>query len=486
MSNGTNGKANNGNNGNELRPNYLTRIEVLGQSIANIAPSATPALVIPLVFATAGNGTWLAYLFGLVAIALVAVSLNQFTSRSASPGSLYAYIAKGLGPSAGVISGWALLLAYILCAGSVLLGFINYANVLLAYGGIVISPYVIGLVGALIAWFIAYKDVKLSAKIMLSCEGVAILLITALAVVVLANHGLHIDHAQLALKGVSPYAIRIGLVLAFFSFTGFESAASLGDEAKEPLRTIPKAIIFSTIFVGIFFVLLSYTQVLGFIGSTTTLDQSAAPLSALATMNGVAFFGPLISIGALISFWSCFLACINSSGRILFLMGRHAVFHSSMGDAHEFNKTPHIALIVSAILAAVIPLVLLALKTGGYFDIYGYIGTIATFGFLLCYLLIAIAAPVYLYREKELKAGHIVLAIVTVVAVAIPLAGSVYPLPAAPYNLFPFIFVAWLVVGGLWFLMKKFQSPDFTADIDSELESVHQKFREMRGSGDGI
>jgi amino acid transporter len=54
------------------------------------------------------------------------------------------------------------------------------------------------------------------------------------------------------LKGVSPTSIRIGLVLSFFSFAGFESAASLGDEAKKPLKTIPKAIIISAITVGIF------------------------------------------------------------------------------------------------------------------------------------------------------------------------------------------------------------------------------------------
>jgi len=151
-----------------LKKSILAPIEVLAQSIANIAPSATPALVIPLVFFFAGNGTWLSYLFATVATVLVGANLNQYTKRSASPGSLYSFVVQGLGSNTGVISGWALVLAYLLTASAVLSGFINYANVLLSYAGITISPLVIGFAGAAAAWFIAFKDIKLSARLMLT------------------------------------------------------------------------------------------------------------------------------------------------------------------------------------------------------------------------------------------------------------------------------------------------------------------------------
>lgn len=468
-----------------LRSNYLSFIEVIAQSIASIAPSATPALVIPLVFATAGNGTWLAYLFATIAIVFVGANLNQFTRRSASPGSLYAYTAKGLGSAAGVISGWALVVAYLLTASAVLTGFVNYANVLFAYAGISISPIIISIVGALIAWYIAYRDIKLSAKIILSFEVISLALIVILAAVVLVKHGVHLDHAQFALEGVSAESIRIGLVLAFFSFVGFESATALGDEAKKPLRTIPRAVTFSAVIVGIFFVILSYTQVLGFIGSATKLNEAEAPLAELANLNGVGFFGPLISIGALISFWSSFLACTNAGARILFSMGKHKVFHSSVGNTHENNKTPHVAITITSALAAVVPIILISFGSG-LFDIYGWVGTIATYGFLLTYALIAIAAPVYLYREKELKFKHIVLSAVTVLILLIPIVGSVYPLPPAPYNLLPFIFLGWLVIGGLWFVIRKFQSPGLDKEIKTNIDSIHQRFRELKLSEEDI
>lgn len=102
-----------------------------------------------------------------------------------------------------MVSGWALVLAYLLTVSAVLCGFINYVNVLLAYAGMATSEILIGIVGAFAAWFIAVKDIKLSARIMLAFEVTSIALIILLALVVLARHGIAVDHAQVTLQGVS-------------------------------------------------------------------------------------------------------------------------------------------------------------------------------------------------------------------------------------------------------------------------------------------
>ena len=467
-----------------LRHNYLNFIEVLAQSIGGIAPSATPALVIPLVYAAALGGTWLVYLFATAVIILIALNLNTFTKRSASPGSLYEYIVKGLGPGAGVIAGWALLLAYLLTASAVYSGFINYANVLLEYANIHVPFILIGVVGAAAAWFIAYKDIRLSANLMLVFEGISIVLIIALAVTVLAKHGFSVDTNQLLLKGSSLTGIGSGLVLAFFSFTCFESAVSLGGEAKKPLKSIPKAVTISALSVGLFFVLLSYTETLGYIGSKTALNEAAAPLALLADMNHVGFFGPLISIGALVSFWSCFLACTNAGARILFSLGRNGVLPEFFGDTHKTYKTPFISVSVVAVLAAAIPSVLIAFGND-LFTIYGWIGTIATFGFLLIYALISIASPVYLYHEKELKARNIVLSVISVLLLIIPIAGSVIPsvFPVTfPTILFPIIFVLWILIGGLAFYIRKHHNPVIGENLIKKVDDNHKFYKEVRNT----
>src|ERR1035437_6226216 len=114
-----------------LRHNILSPLETLSQSVSAIAPTTSPALTVPLVFALAGNGTWLAYLLAASATLLMALCIARFARTSASPGSLYKYATDSLPPIGGRTAGWALLLAYTATGASVVGGFINYAQVLI-------------------------------------------------------------------------------------------------------------------------------------------------------------------------------------------------------------------------------------------------------------------------------------------------------------------------------------------------------------------
>ncbi len=459
-----------------LKSAALSPLETLGQSIANIAPTATPTVVIPLVFAVSGAGTWLAYLIATISILLVASSINQFARRSASPGSFYSYIITGLGPFWGAVTGWALLIAYIGCAAAVTTGFSNYANVFLSslFGFKVPAVLLIG-VSVFGAWYVAYKDIKLSARLSLALEFASVSLILLLVGVTLYRHGFNLDWDQLTLKGTTLDALRGGLVLAIFSFAGFESAATLGSEAKEPLRSIPKAIVRSALIVGALFVVSSYAQVVGFQGHTETLDKSTAPLNVLADRAGLSAIGLFIDIGAVISFFACVLASINAGARVLFLMGRHGIFHASTGDAHHRNETPHIAITIASLLAF-IPAAFLSVRGVGDFDIYGWVGTIATLGFIVTYIIISIAAPVYLKQRGELKIQHVLTSAVAVVALGLAILGNIYPVPPAPYNLLPYIFLGIWLAGVAWIaLIHKF-SPHVVEDIRQDSLAINARF----------
>jgi amino acid transporter len=181
-----------------LKSKALGPLETFAQSVANIAPSGTPTVVIPLVFALAAGGTWFAYLFATIAIFLVAWNIRQFAKDSASPGSFYIYIVKGLGNRFGVVAGWILLIAYLACASSVTGGFTNYFNVLLDYFGLGHASYLLlTLAVVAIAWYVAYKDIKLSTRLMLIFEGVSVFLILVLLAITLWSHGFKLDYDQL-------------------------------------------------------------------------------------------------------------------------------------------------------------------------------------------------------------------------------------------------------------------------------------------------
>ncbi|CCB66606.1 APC family permease [Hyphomicrobium sp. MC1] len=449
----------------DLRSQTLSPLESLAQSIGNIAPTATPTLVIPLVFGLGGNATWLIYLIATIGIILVAYNVNSFARRIASPGSLYAYTKTGLGPWAGLIAGWALLAAYVGTGAAVTGGFTNYTNVLLHdLLGVEIPPVFLIAAAVLGSWLLAYRDIQLSTRTTLVLEFASVGLILFILIATLIKAPTHIDTAQLHLEGVTADQIRLGLVLALFSFVGFESSASLGSEAKDPLRTIPAAIIRSAVSVGLFFVFASYVLVLGFHGNAETLDKSSAPLHVLADKSGFGALKHLIDLGAAISFFACTLASINAGARILFQLGRHGVFHSSLGSAHSTNRTPHIAITLIAVFTF-IPAAVLAIRGTAVFDIFGWIGSFASYGFILAYILVSIAAPVYLYHHRKLGIGSTLAAAAAIVLLVIALAGNLYPLPDAPYSWLPYAFLAYLGLGALWFAILRFTSPSFAEDI---------------------
>ncbi|OOP72784.1 APC family permease [Clostridium beijerinckii] len=455
-------KANSG-----LRTECLSFTEVIAQSIANIAPSATPAFTIPLVFALSGNGSWLTYVFATIAIALVGHHINQFAKRSSSPGALYTYVGEGLGGRAGFISGWALILGYVLTGTATLAAFSSFLNTIGEYFGITIPSVLAIIIGIILAWFVVSRDVKISAKLMLVLEGISLTLIFILGAIVVVQSGFKLDMTQLSLEGVSFDSLRLGLVLAFFSFVGFESATSLGHEAKNPLKNIPKSVITSAVFVGFIFVLFSYIEVLGFIGSETSLGETAAPLSYLADKTGFGFMGFIISIGATVSFWSCTVACITASARVILTMSQDNIISSTLGKTHSKHKTPYVSINLLAIVSLVIP-VILSLCGIDTMEIFSWLGTIATLGFLFSYAMIVISAPVYLAKINQLKKSNMILSAITMAILLIPIIGSVYPLPAYPFNIFPFIFLAWIVIGGIWYEFSNATQSSLSKELDKD------------------
>jgi amino acid transporter len=438
-----------------LRRDALSPMETLAQSVSTIAPTTTPAATIPLVCALAGNGTWLAYVLATAAILLVALCISRFARYSSSPGSLYTYASMILPPSLGATAAWSLLLAYIATGSSVIGGFYHYANLLLhdATGRVASGVFLAFLVTA-ISIGIAWRDVKISARLMLWIEAVSVTLIITVIVLVLARHGLHLDWTQLRLRGVTGSGLRLGLVLALFSFVGFESATTLGAEARNPLKTIPRAVIQSALLAGAIFILCAYTEVLGLRTVGQDLGKSEAPMRVLASIGGVPVLGLLIDIGVLVSMFAGTLACITAAARVLMLMSHNGLTHGSLRATHARHETPGRAIIVTG-TAAVAPVAVLAARGASGLDVYGWMGSLATYGFIVAYALVCVALPRYLRGHGAYRPGAQVIPWLAFTAMLLALIGNLYPVPEGPYGKLPFIYLAYLCAGMLWFLVQR-------------------------------
>src|ERR1035441_4327412 len=164
-----------------LRQNVLSPMETLAQSVSTMAPTTTPAATIPLVCALAGNATWLAYVLATVAVLLVAWCIGRYARYSASPGSLYNYAAMTLPSWLATTVAWGLLLAYVATGSSVIGGFYHYARLLLQHGaGHAASAVALASLVTVVSIWIAYRDVKISARLMLWVEATSVLVIVTL------------------------------------------------------------------------------------------------------------------------------------------------------------------------------------------------------------------------------------------------------------------------------------------------------------------
>jgi amino acid transporter len=439
-----------------LHAGVLGPLETLAQSISAVAPTATPSLTIPLVFALAGNATWFVYLLATIAILLVGFCVSRFARISASPGSLYSYTSSTLPPVFGAVAAWALLLAYVATGASVAAGALYYAVILAQQFLHWSAPalLILALVCAISA-YIAWRDVKLSAEVMLWIEAISVATILIILAALVFHFGLRLDWDQPRLKGMSFPSLGPALVLAIFSFVGFESATSLGAEARDPLRTIPRAVLLCALLIGAFFMLCSYSQVLGFHAIGGKLSDSTSPLHQLAAISGIAPLGVAIDIGAMVSMFACVLACINASSRLLIKMAHERLMPRTLERTSKRHGTPGAAIFVAATLIF-LGTIVLTLRQVSPLDIYDLAGSLSVFGFLTVYALMAAALP---FARRAAGQHSLAIATISVITVVVMLLIAIFDLESASDAVhgrtIPEIYLGYIVLGLLVYVFRR-------------------------------
>ena len=438
-----------------LHADVLGPIETLAQSVSAVSPSASPSLTISLVFALAGNGTWFVYLLATGAMLLVGFCVSRFARLSASPGSLYSYTANSLPPVFGVAAAWGLLLAYLATGASVAGGAYYFFSVICQQVSHWSPPPLPTLVVVCaVAAFVAFRDVKLSAELMLWIEVVSVSLILIVLAFLVFRFGFQFDMDQFRLKGTSIASLGPALVLSIFSFVGFESATTLGAEARDPLRTIPRAVLQCVILTGALFMLCAYSEVLGFRGESGKLSDSTSPLHLLANKAGISPLGLAIDFGSMVSMFACVLACTTAAARVLMRMARGGLLPKALERTNPRYGTPGLAIAISAgtMLVATFVLVLRGVSIS---DLTDLTGSLSVFGFITAYALVAVALP---FARRALGQHSHAVAAVSVLTAIVILTIVVFDLKSAsdPAHIrLPYIYLAYIVAGIGWYLLRR-------------------------------
>lgn len=453
-----------------LRHGALSLPETIGQSIANIAPTLTPALNIIVVAGLAGVGSWVSYLIATLGCVFVGASISALARRHPEAGSYFIYIGRNFGPVAGALAGWSMILAYLATGIAVVFGFPIFLGDFLAVFNVTLStPELTGFTLAYVALatFAAYRDIQVSSRVGLVLEAVSIGIIILITAIVVGRHGTVIDPVQLNLAKLPFGGVMSAMAFAVFSFVGFESAATLAKESNNPRRNVPLSVVGSVAMAGIFFTVMCYFMVLSMNDNAAAIGRSSSPFADMTAAAHLPWAAGVVYFAAMISSFACALACINAASRMLYSMGRYQFLHGAMGLVHKTHKTPHMAVFTSV---GIIVIAFAALLPLGFLSAFGLTGTIATYGFVVVYLGVALAAPVDLYRSGALKAHHVISGVIGAALMAFVIYASVMPYPAMPFGWLPPVFAAYMVLGLVWFLVLKAKAPQVLAGIARDME----------------
>jgi amino acid transporter len=389
----------------------------------------------------------------------VSFAFIRLSRHFAHAGSVYAFSGATLGPRAGFFSGWALLGTYLAFTvastceiGLFLPAFLNGAEI---WSG---SEWIwIALAAAAIIWAIAYGDIKVTTRVLLSIEAVSVALIAIVMIVIflkLAGIGTAPPHAGYSSdvfslpSGTGTSALGLGIVLAFLSFGGFEGAAALGEETDNPRREVPRAIRNAVIAAGIFYTLCFFAQSWGFgtdQAGVNAFVNSLTPVGDLANTYVGHWMANLIDLGAAVSAFASALGAATGASRILYAMGRDGLGPRRLGESSPRTGAPATALAV-VMLIALAWIIGQRLNHVGVLYTFFYPGTIGVLSMIVAYVVTNAGAIKLFVIDRGERAWELVIPPLAILFLAYVFwrnaSGQSYP-----FNWFPWLVGAWAVIG---------------------------------------
>ncbi|MGH7912924.1 MAG: APC family permease [Candidatus Dormibacteraceae bacterium] len=444
--------------------------EALGLSIGLASPTLAMSFSGVGAAGLVGRAVPLAFLFGGIVLLFIASGMVIVSRNYAHAGSVYGLTGATIGPRAGFFSGWALAGCYLVfcpsafaAAGYFVALFLHDTSI---WPGATdgFSFVWFSLAFALLCWALNLAHVRNLTRTMLSIEGVSVTLLVIVIVVIFVRLGVgHSPNSQatFSLAVLSPqiggiHGIALASVFAFLAFAGFEGAMSLGEETHAPTRTIPRALIVATVGIAVFYFITMIAEAMGF-GATlrggNNFAGSSGPLVQLAQSYVAAPMGWALELGAAVSAFGSALASSAGCARLIYAISRDARPSSSLASVTKHASVPGAALAIVMIFAIVSVFVLAVVGNSGL-DIWNYLGTTGTLLILVAYALVNAGAVRHLVVNRTTE--NVVAVIgpgLAVLFVLFILFNELYPAPAAPYNVFPYLDLAWLVVGLLIVLL---------------------------------
>jgi amino acid transporter len=206
-------------------------------------------------------------------------------------------------------------------------------------------------------------------------------------------------------NGVAGGVVGLGLLMAFWSWVGFESTAIYGEESKNPKRIVPQATLIAVIGIGVFYTFISWMTLSGNgAARSVELASSSNPFELLYAATRE-YVGPwaVVAFEWLVVFGSfaCALAIHNSAARYLFAFGRDRLLWHRLGHAHPKHASPWVASATQSVITAVLLLVCAVTAADPYATLYVLVAILATICLLIVQTMCSFSTVVFFHVKKQ-------------------------------------------------------------------------------------
>ena len=342
----------------QLQRNALGVAGIVFLVLAAVAPLTGIVVVASIAIALGnGGGTPASFLIVAILLLLFAVGYAQMSKQLVSAGGFYAFVVKGLGRTGGLVAGLIATLGYnFFVVGTIGTSGFFMQIVIADLTGFDLHWYVWGLASIVVSFVLARQGIDFSSKVLGVALVLEVLILIVFDISVLVQTGF--DVSAFGPEAVFSGSLPIGLLLAATGFLGFEATALFGEEAKQPLRTIPRATYVAITAIGLILAVTTWAVV-----SATGVQQAQAtalehlPTGDLVFSISEQYLGPALTdimmILLLVSLFAAMLAFHNSATRYLYSLGRAGVLPRGLAQTRS-NGAPQVAGFVQAAFAAVV------------------------------------------------------------------------------------------------------------------------------------
>ncbi|WP_346173123.1 APC family permease [Streptomyces cuspidosporus] len=319
-------------------------------------------------------------------------------------------------------------------------------------------PHLVALIVLLAAAVITVFPARRGADLLLMIEGATVVLILLISAVVIyrisTGHGPQGQECTLSVfrpaESTGTSALFLGAVFGFLAFAGFESAATLGEEAREPRRAIPRAVTGTVLIGGVFYIVTSAVEVMGFGTRASDLARLHNSGSLYGDLGGTylsAWVGDIVAVGTTVSALGGAIGCLIGASRMLLSLSRAATTKDTVvtrvskryGTPVGAVGVASAVMLVSVVVFGWVARVPVALP-------WAWIGTVGTLIVLVVYLLATVGAAGMLLRTRRVPRWELVIPAASVAVLGYTLYRNVVPYPTGAAFWLPITAGAWIAV----------------------------------------